>query len=57
MAWIFRQFHGVGVFCIERMGKVEKLVVNVKAHLARIVEYFGPKAMEIYAVKPEKLKR
>ena len=56
MSWIFRQFHGVQIWCLEIGEKVEKLVVNVKEHLARIIEYFGPKAMEIYAVKPAKLK-
>lgn len=56
MSWIFRQFHGVQVWCMNRGEQVEELVVNVKPHLAKIVEYFGEKAMEIYAVSPAKLK-
>ena len=56
MAWIFRQFHGVQLWCINRGKSMEKLVVNVKEHLAKIVRLFGEKAMEIYAVAPKKLK-
>jgi transposase len=51
MKWIFRQFNGIQVLQIETGLDSTSLVINVKPHLARIVTYFGQKAMTIYAVK------
>lgn len=54
LAWIFRQFYGIQVLCVMDGQQTNKMVINVKPHLAEIVEYFGRTAMAIYGLSGSK---
>lgn len=54
LAWIFRQFYGIQVLCMVDGEQINKMVINVKPHLAEIVEYFGRTAMAIYGLSGSK---
>ncbi|NGX38680.1 MAG: hypothetical protein K1000chlam2_01857 [Chlamydiae bacterium] len=48
MQWIYRLFHGVQVLTIKTDTLSQELVINLNPLLKRIVDLFGPRAMEIY---------
>jgi transposase len=49
---IFHLFQGIHVGIININGEVKELVSNINGMRARIIQYFGKKAMEIYNVRP-----
>ncbi|HLP34792.1 MAG TPA: hypothetical protein VK133_02270 [Amoebophilaceae bacterium] len=52
MAYVCRLFHGIQVWRVQWEDYVQQCVVNLKAVTRQLIAYFGPKAMEIYGLKP-----
>jgi transposase len=50
MKRVYRLFHGVQVLSIQLQDKIQKLVINLKPLLKRIIRYFGEHAMLIYGL-------
>ncbi|WP_339044529.1 IS1634 family transposase [Cardinium endosymbiont of Tipula unca] len=51
MAYVYRLFHGIQVWCVQWEDYVQQCVVNLKTVTRQIIGYFGDKAMEIYGLK------
>jgi transposase len=55
LKWIFNLFQGIQIVSIKINGKTQEIVSNINETRRKIIEYFGPKAMEIYRVSPIRL--
>jgi transposase len=52
MKRVYRLFHGVHVITISLENSMQELVINLNAVTRKIVQYFGPVAMNIYGLTP-----
>jgi transposase len=50
MKRVFRLFQGVQILTINVKGQTQKLVINLKIDLKRIIRHFGETAMQIYGL-------